>query len=411
MTFLYYKTFNIIFNLLFCFLLLGGTVQQNVMDHLMCWLNNLPTVPSHYCRKTSTYKDIKFLPEGTTLNKLYKDYCASASSENIRYVSIAKFNNIFHENKFSVHRPRKDQCDKCIAAKFGNLASEEHQRHLKEKDWAQLEKNNDKTLSQPTTSVWTMDLQCVLLCPTSGAGSLYYKQKLQVHNFTLYNLKTKEGYCYVWSEIDGDLSSEMFAFLQYNHFNSYLRDNNHIKELIIYSDGCGYQNRNTVVSNMYLSLSMESNVTIVQKYLVSGHTEMECDSMHSVIQRKMVSELYHPREYLLLMQSARSHPFPYKVKEMKFNGVMKMSKHHVNSIRPGKKSGDPVVHDLRALKYTPSGSIPYKLSLNSASSWENLPQRIHLNINSRWISCFLEPVRIKKKKILRFTIHEKCYSS
>ena len=55
-----------------------------------------------------------------------------------------------------------------------------------------------------------------------------------------------------------------------------------IENLIIGSDGCGYQ----TVSNMYIDISMRSGVTIQQTYLIAGHTQMECDSMRSTIKKK-----------------------------------------------------------------------------------------------------------------------------
>ena len=87
-------------------------------------------------------------------------------------------------------------------------------------------------------SVWTMDVQAVLLCPNTKASSMY--NKLQVHNLTFYNSQTKEGYCYVWDETDGDLSSEVFASIQYQHFDTYLAMHQKVKTLIVWSDGCGY---------------------------------------------------------------------------------------------------------------------------------------------------------------------------
>ena len=124
-------------------------------------------------------------------------------------------------------------------------------------------------------------MQAVLLCPRTKASSLYYKTKLQVHNFTLFNLNTKEGYCYLWNETEGDLSSEVFAHLQFRHFERVIKDNPDLKEIVVWSDGCGYQNPNVRVANAYSELSRQHGVVITQKYLVGGHTQMECNSMHT----------------------------------------------------------------------------------------------------------------------------------
>ena len=78
-----------------------------------------------------------------------------------------------------------------------------------------------------------MDLLSVLLCPKTEASCMFYRTKLQVHNFTLFCLDTAEGYCYVWDEVNGGLSSNVFAWLQYQHFKKYLENHNEVNTLII----------------------------------------------------------------------------------------------------------------------------------------------------------------------------------
>ncbi|KAJ8347253.1 hypothetical protein SKAU_G00286540 [Synaphobranchus kaupii] len=88
--------------------------------------------------------------------------------------------------------------------KHGNISKAEYDAHVKKKDEARQEKSRDKDSANNEKSVWTMDLQAVLLCPKTKASCLYYKTKLQVHNFTLFDLESKEGYCYIWDESEGE---------------------------------------------------------------------------------------------------------------------------------------------------------------------------------------------------------------
>ena len=174
-------------------------------------------------------------------------------------------------------------------------------------------------------------MQAVLLCPKSKASLLYYKTKLQVHNFTLYNLKTKEGYCYTWDKTQGDLSGIVLAYLQSKHFKMILDTNMLIENLIIGSDGCGHQNRNLTVSNMYLDLSMRSGVTIQQTYLIAGPTQMECDSMHSTIERKRCCDICTPCDYVILFHSASQQPSPYHVVQITFDEIQRLSGSYITS--------------------------------------------------------------------------------
>lgn len=160
---------------------------------------------------------------------------------------------------------------------------------------------------------------------------------------------------------------------------------NDIQEIIIISDGCCYQNRNALLSSALLLMARTKNITITQKYLEKGHTQMECDSMHAAIERKLKKkEIYSPSGYVEVCKSARIHPFPYKVTELdhtffKNFDILKT----LSSIRPGKKAGDPVVNDIRCLRHSPDGiSIKYKLSF-SDRDYTAFPQRTRRSTTER----------------------------
>lgn len=109
-----------------------------------------------------------------------------------------------------------------------------------------------------------MDLQAVKVCPSLMASALYYELKLSVHNFTVYNLSKKHSTCYLlvrWNPI---------------RFASYWLHQKEDKPVIIYSEGSTYQNRNKTMANARLHLAKELKIKITQKFLIKGHTQMEC---------------------------------------------------------------------------------------------------------------------------------------
>ena len=78
------------------------------------------------------------------------------------------------------------------------------------------------------------------------------------------------------------------------------------KDIVIYNDGCGSQNRNATLSNALSVLARTKGVPIVQKYLEKGHTKMECDSVHSVIERqKKHRDLHSPAQYVQLIKESQ----------------------------------------------------------------------------------------------------------
>ncbi|GFR65158.1 hypothetical protein ElyMa_000198300 [Elysia marginata] len=92
---------------------------------------------------------------------------------------------------------------------------------------------------------------------------------------------------------------------------------------------------------------------VEQKILEKGHTQMEADSVHSVIERKLKNKkIYLPSDYVRVIEETRMNPRPYDVQYishdffLNFDGI-----NTLKSIRPGDKAGHPVVHDIRALRY------------------------------------------------------------
>lgn len=137
-----------------------------------------------------------------------------------------------------------------------------------------------------------------------------------------------------------------------------------VKDVVIWTDGCTAQNRNSIVSNALHRLAIDKNITITQKYLEKGHTQMEVDSVHSVIERKLKNvEIFLPSQYASLTKQARNKPFPYRVIQPDhtfFKDYGMKEYQFYDSIRPGRSAGDDCAVDLRVLKYNSEGTIQYK---------------------------------------------------
>lgn len=72
---------------------------------------------------------------------------------------------------------------------------------------------------------------------------------------------------------------------------------------------------------------MKHGVSIEQKFLEPGHTQMECDSVHSAIERKLKNrEIHLPSDYIRVTKEARIHPFPYETVDVDHSFVKKLCK-------------------------------------------------------------------------------------
>lgn len=217
--------------------------------------------------------------------------------------------------------------------------------------------------------------------------------KLQCHNFTVYDCKTKKVTIYFWHEADGNVTANEFTSCLIDYINEL---DPGTQRVIIISEGCGHQNRNRILSSALSDLSQKNKITIEQLYLEKGHTMMEVDSVHSTIERYIKPPIYAPSDYIARIQQARPKN-PYIIKSIHYEFFVNYEGMESNfkSIRPGKKKGDPVVVDIRGLKYASDGSVFYRLRHNDP--WASLPQR-RASRNSLPNQLYSQPISITESK-------------
>lgn len=81
-----------------------------------------------------------------------------------------------------------------------------------------------------------------------------------------------------------------------------------VTELTYYSDTCGGQNKNTHVAAMFFcALKARPNIKIINhKFMVSGHSHMEVDVSHSMIEKHKKRSglpINHPHDWFQLVRS------------------------------------------------------------------------------------------------------------
>ncbi|KAJ8981068.1 hypothetical protein NQ317_007204 [Molorchus minor] len=342
---------------------------------LKSFLDELPKMPSHYCR-VSTSK-IYLEPTFQSKNDLYREYQKYCDSKNEKVMSLQVLKEEVKKMDIQIFKPRKDQCDLCLSYKLGHIDDLAYQRHQTNKNQSRLSKDTDKELCKNNPkeiAVFTVDMQAVKLAPMLKASAIYYKTKLCVHNYTIYNLYNGQVDCYLWDESQGGLEANIFASLLVDFLENHLLKEPNTKQIIIYSDGCGYQNKNVILSNALLKLAIDRQVTIAQKFFEKGHSQMEVDSVHSTIEKRLKNrDIYLPTDYIAVCREARAKN-PYRVKYLQYSDFQDYSKvRFYGSVRPGIRAGDPQVTNVHCFVYLPEGLIQYKL--NYTDDYKNLPRR------------------------------------
>lgn len=383
-------------------------VRQETNDKkafLEKFIDDLPKLPSHYARRDSTkmYLEPSY---NCSMSDVYREYVKAwkshCNNDTTKPLSRFTFDQVINEKNVAFQHPKKDACDTCLGFEMNTITEEVYKEHIVRKNKARAEKMKDKESGQKgLATVLTQDLQSVKVCPMLNASALYYKTKLCVHNFTIYDVNSNNARCYWFNETEADLSANTFA----SCLIDYLRDKiNHDSDspIIIWSDGCTYQNRNSVLANALLSFSKEYNVTVLQKYLERGHTQMEADSVHACIERKLKNKrIFLPSDYVRFTEEARNDP-PYECKTISFDFTKDFSKSMTyKSIRPGKRVHDPTVTDIKIIKYTPDGNIQVKIDFEG--DFNDLPRKRNcsaIKALAEFRQVHRSPLKIKKQKWL-----------
>ena len=124
--------------------------------------------------------------------------------------------------------------------------------------------------------------------------------------------------CYFWEEYNGKRGASEIASCLRLYILSLPPS---VKHLIFYSDCCSGQNRNRFVALcLHQALQQPLHLqSIEHKFLVSGHTQMPIDSMHSAIETaKKHSRIYVPDQWHNIICLVRRHN-PYKIVPMQFS--------------------------------------------------------------------------------------------
>ena len=152
---------------------------------------------------------------------------------------------------------------------------------------------------------------CVVL-HSLAESCLYYKRRLNTYNFTIFDLSTHAGHCYVWNETIASRGACEIASCLFSYVS---KTGN--KNLIMYSDNCCAQNKNRYfVIILWYCLQKFKMVSITQKYLEKGHTFNEGDSIHSTVERaSKYCKIYTTAQWAARVRSARPTK-PYNVNEL-----------------------------------------------------------------------------------------------
>lgn len=296
---------------------------QSVRDHILLF----PRVHSHYTRERSKREYLE--TNVHSVIRMHKLYLEWAKENNIeKAATLATYRRIFNtEFNLGFFLPKKDQCLTCT--KWKSSQPDERRRmvdqyaeHLENKRKVKALKIKDKDSASELKCVACFDLQKVLTCPRTEVSISFYLTKLSLYNLTVFDLRLTEGHCYLWTECDAgkgsnEIGSNLLSFIE-------KKIDDGVKEFVFYSDNPTGQNKNRMLYSMYVHASIKYNIKITHRYLESGHSYSEADSMHARIEdeAKIKQEIYTPEEWATLIKSAKQDDHPYIVNFLRNEEVL-----------------------------------------------------------------------------------------
>ena len=131
-----------------------------------------------------------------------------------------------------------------------------------------------------------VDMQKCLPTPVLTNCQSFYSLKLWTYNYTLYDVTNKVTTCVMWDESKSGRGANEMASGMLRWALSNIKPNH--ETLTIWSDNCPSQNRNFVMVMLYFHLlkKIPSIKVIEHKFLLRGHTHLEVDACHSLIERE-----------------------------------------------------------------------------------------------------------------------------
>lgn len=218
----------------------------------------------------------------------------------------------------------------------------------------------------PEQECITFDMQQTLPLPRIPTNIVFYKRQLWVYNTGIHSGSDDKSYCYVWVEGETGKGAQKTGSCFMYHLKKFLKSG--VKNLILWSDSCGGQNRNIkIVLLLKVLLANHATLqTISHRFLEPGHTYLPNDTDFGKIETALKSQqkIYTPDEYIDVMRSCKKKN-PLTVTRMKtvdFYSTAKLEKLIVNR---KKGTAGEKINWLRTKEILLKKENPYSIYMRS----------------------------------------------
>lgn len=278
----------------------GGDRRSNLYsdrtESVKSYIKGLKALESHYVRGRST---VQYLSSDLTIKKLHRLYSDDAHNVPVRYEFFRRiFNKYFN---LSFKSPATDACSKCIqlkesiqkerdTAKKQLLIAELRIHKLKAKwFYTSLKTQLDNEI------IFSFDCQKNLVLPKVPDQSAYFSRQLYAYNLTVCQgpsrgpQNSSNTFIYTWLETEAMKGSNQIASAVFHRLMNTNFEGN-ISHVKLFCDGCGGQNKNSIVLGMlayWLKTKAPGHIKkITVIFPIVGHSFLPPDRVFGNIERE-----------------------------------------------------------------------------------------------------------------------------
>lgn len=285
------------------------TAIKNFVESLKC-------VESHYCRSKSFNRF--YLPADLSIRKLWKMYNNTMGRDLqvkesfFRYFLVRKYN-------FGFGTPKTDICSTCLLFKEkfkktfdanikNQLMIQQRVHKLRANSFYEFLQRED-----PEIEIFSFDCQKNLALPKIPDQSAYFSMQVNFYHFAIIHGTSKEKInpasvrSYVWTELDHQRGSNEISSAVYHTLTNF-EFNDRTKIIRLFCDGCGAQNKNSVLIGMLSHWLLQLSPPTIEKvevfFPVVGHSYIPPDRLFGQIERiiKRTPEITNPGQYRDILQ-------------------------------------------------------------------------------------------------------------
>lgn len=275
------------------------------------FIQSFHLIDLHYCRSKIKYR--QYLPSELNIKKMAQ-ICNDQMTVNLR-VKSSYFRKIFN-TRFNIgfKSPATDLCSTCIMLdeQIKHCKSEKSKRRLvARKKYHRLRAKAFFMLlkkGRPRSKSFSFDCQKNQLLPKVADQAAYRSRQLYQNNMgivegTSESKLTKENvFLYEWTENNrpkgsNEIASALYHRLNNTNFTGYTK-------AILFADGCGGQNKNSIVVGMCAYWLQQKSPKQIQEleliFPVVGHSYMPPDRVFAFIEKEIRNKqsIISPKEYV-----------------------------------------------------------------------------------------------------------------